>query len=549
MSPELPFIGEEGVGESPVASFMAGDTKMDALLGKLHQAEKKNIIPVKEGEEIYRMHVMTSAVALVYEKLRTFIDYNEEHLLRKNAIFRILKRRFIEPSKIQKIADNLIKELISAGYLPNEKLPESMKIKVTEILTKYLLLFHEIQERKGFQTAIKIYQWMLNIAAVELEETLAPAHHEKAYIQFLFREVRKRIIIEDPAVDEHHRELYFYIAVHRSLVKSDRPMLNYLLLKLFYPEWQAQYEFLIPQMAENIDEIKKQLDEPIDHKLVRRLLKRIRRFGTMTMILRQIIESPNTDQSRLSEIDYLSQRTREITLETYKQVRKKLKTAITHAIIYVFLTKMVLAFILEIPFDLLVYGRLHYFSIFVNVTFPSLILIFIALSTKTPSEKNTEAMTEGVISMLSSEPAKAEYLKPPKKRSLFTRTLFNIIYVVVFLIPFYIIIIALRTLDFSILSIGLFLAFLSIVSFFGTRIRTYAKDLFVMEKKETLGSEIVEFFTQPILRLGKWLSLNFSKINVFAMFMDFIIEAPLKLILQVLEEWFGYFKEKKEDMY
>lgn len=545
---DIPFIDDSAHGVPSIPLF-SPDTKMDKLLGSLSNAQKKNVIKVKEGEDVFRMHVMTSAVSFVYEKLRTFIDYNEEHLLRTNAIYRILKRRFIEPTKIQKIAENLIKELIGAGYLPNEKLPESMKVTVSEVLSKYHLLFNEIQERKGVQVALKYYKWMLNLAAIELEEILAPSYHEKVYIRFLFEEAKKRIIIEDNEITDDQKELYFYIAVHRSFVKSDRGMLNFLLLKLFYPNWFGDYNSLIPEFAQHIDEISKQLDEPIDHKLVRRLMKKLRRYSMMVRVLRSAIEAKDTDVTKLNELPYLEQRIKDMTLRYYKEVRTKLRTAVTQAIIYVFLTKMVLALLIEVPFDYLIFGQLHYFSIIVNITFPSLLLVFIAITTSSPTEKNTQVMVKGIIDMLSGAPVKPEYLKPLKKRTLFTRTVFNILYVIFFTLPFLAIIYVLRLLDFSSLSIILFLAFLSIVSFFGTRIRSYSQDLVVIPQKETLSSEFVEFFSTPILRFGKWLSLNFSKINIFAMFLDFIIETPLKLFLQVLEEWFGYFKERKDDVF
>jgi hypothetical protein len=55
--------------------------------------------------------------------------------------------------------------------------------------------------------------------------------------------------------------------------------------------------------------------------------------------------------------------------------------------------------------------------------------------------------------------------------------------------------------------------------------------------------------TLPFIRLGRFLSLNFSKVNIFVFILDFIIEAPLKIVLQAIEEWLAFFKEKKEDIY
>ena len=44
-------------------------------------------------EEKIKVHQVSSKVAFLYEKLRNAVDYQEEHLLRKIAIERILKRR------------------------------------------------------------------------------------------------------------------------------------------------------------------------------------------------------------------------------------------------------------------------------------------------------------------------------------------------------------------------------------------------------------------------------------------------------------------------
>src|SRR5665647_255025 len=65
-----------------------------------------------------------SKVAFFYEKIRNAIDYEEDHLLRKNAIIRILKRQIVIEGVLIKnintpeISKHLMSELIRAGYLP-----------------------------------------------------------------------------------------------------------------------------------------------------------------------------------------------------------------------------------------------------------------------------------------------------------------------------------------------------------------------------------------------------------------------------------------------
>jgi hypothetical protein len=48
--------------------------------------------------------------------------------------------------------------------------------------------------------------------------------------------------------------------------------------------------------------------------------------------------------------------------------------------------------------------------------------------------------------------------------------------------------------------------------------------------------------------VGKWLSNNVSKVNIFVFIFDFIIEAPFKVFVNVAEEWTRYVKERKDEI-
>jgi hypothetical protein len=87
-----------------------------------------------------------------------------------------------------------------------------------------------------------------------------------------------------------------------------------------------------------------------------------------------------------------------------------------------------------------------------------------------------------------------------------------------------------------------------VVSFFAFRLRQSALEYVVIEKRERFSTVFFDFLLLPILRAGQWLSRSIAHLNVFMFFLDFIIEAPLKIFLAVLEEWFAFMKEKKEEL-
>lgn len=524
--------------------------KLANLLDNLYSADAKDRIVKKEGEELIKVNIMTSAIAFMYEKIRTIVDYNEEHLLRKSAIFRILKRRFLEGGDYFKTAENLIKELISAKYLENNKLPETKIIEVAQVIEKYDLLYTGIEDQKGLKDALGLYNWILNIAACEIEEVIVPANKTKVLVRFMYEEIKARIeIVSHEKISEEEENLQIFLAVNRSLVKSDKPMLEYLILKMWHSDWKNDYQLFLPQFIEQVYAIKDEINQQINHRLANKLLQFCRRYAMMMIILRDVIYDDFKNAQALTENPkLLESKIRAVCQDKYAETKSRLKTHILRAIIYVFLTKMLLALILEIPFDMYILHTFSWTAALVNVTFPPLLMVLIAITIRTPSSKNTDVMIKGILNILEGDSGEIQYIREQKRRNWFVWSLLNFLYLLSFLIPFALIIYFLNYIQFSILSILLFVVFFSIVSFFGVRIRNSARELRVLKKKENIFGDLFDFFTLPFIRMGRFLSLNFSKINIFVFILDFLIEAPLKIILQGIEEWLAFFKEKKEDL-
>src|SRR3989338_3749235 len=73
-----------------------------------------------------------SFLAFFYEKMRNAVEFREEHLIRRAAIERIIKRRLILNENGRDIAEPLIKELLWARYYENNTLGEE---KISQVQT------------------------------------------------------------------------------------------------------------------------------------------------------------------------------------------------------------------------------------------------------------------------------------------------------------------------------------------------------------------------------------------------------------------------------
>ena len=102
----------------------------------------------KDVEKI-KLSKMISKLGFFYEKFRNAIDYNEEHLIRRNSLERFLKRQLVllQEKRSSKISKALIYEFIRAKYLPNDELPETFIEEVAKPIEKYI----EIIEYTNYQ--------------------------------------------------------------------------------------------------------------------------------------------------------------------------------------------------------------------------------------------------------------------------------------------------------------------------------------------------------------------------------------------------------------
>ena len=145
----------------------------------------------KQGVSTIHVDEVALRVAAFYEQIRTIVDWKEEHLMRRAAIIRKLKRRFLDLelnnfSEKNDVAESLVFELIRGGHFPNDKIEESKINDIQEIIKKYVFILKNNPENKEGRAGLQFYNWLVEVAACEIEETLAPPIKEIALINFMF---------------------------------------------------------------------------------------------------------------------------------------------------------------------------------------------------------------------------------------------------------------------------------------------------------------------------------------------------------------------------
>jgi hypothetical protein len=206
--------------------------------------------------------------------------------------------------------------------------------------------------------------------------------------------------------------------------------------------------------------------------------------------------------------------------------------------------------LVEIPYEVFAYGNVRYLPLSINIVFPPFMMWIIGMSTRIPGARNTE----GILNRLSTVVYKSDehnvqtfsVISVSRNNSL--SAIFGFIYLILFFLVFGGLYYLLTLLNFSFFAILVFFFFLSLVILFGYRVRYNAVQLKIDAEGETFIEHLGSYLTLPFLNFGFYLSKGLAKINFLSVILDFLIEAPLKSIIEIFEEWTTFIKEKKEEI-
>ena len=323
-----------------------------------------------EGEPI-AVHAAVTRASSLYENLRNAIDYRDEHLLRKGAIARILRRRLTLHTDIEEISIALLRELVAAGYLPNTSLPESLAKKVAMIIGRYDVL------RRCRTASDAHYAWLYGVTVAELDELFDADAERRSLSFFLYERLAESVALSKEEMDPQERHLQIYIACIRAFQKAEDDTLSLTLLRGHFPEWTTPEVWIqAPQeIAYRLVGIESLIRRTLRHHWSVKFLQAVRPYA---VALRAIVDVVSKDGGYdLSRLDNPEKCQKEVAVVADAQMshaRSRLRRGVGRAIVYLLLTRIVLGIIrilfgvaFGIPVESIVYGEIDRYSFFINI--------------------------------------------------------------------------------------------------------------------------------------------------------------------------------------
>ncbi len=514
-----------------------------------------------KGGVMIHVDEVASRIAAFYEYIRTVIDWKEEHLMQRAAIIRKLKMRFFDLemnnfSGAGGIAEPLVLELIRGGHFPNDKIEESRIGEVQRVIDKYVFILKNSPEKKSGKAGLRFYNWLLEVAACEIEEILSPAIRERALIDYMFVLMKEKIKVSEALYQKgllkpDDTDVQIYVAVQQALFKLDKPIISYNLIKYKYPNWTGSEQKSVFRITENIYKIWEKVEETLDNPAGKKFYSVCEKYDTPYLLLGDVLSQndPATIGRDIKEPAILEDLLRTAYKKRLSTLKSRLRRAAVYSTISIFVTKILTLIILEILLAELFVGHLDFLRLIADVLIPTGLMFVLVSTIKRPSEKNLSiALMETMKIVYENEQKDTYEIKTHKKRNMATKFVLSLMYVLGAAVSFGFIIWIFYDFGFPIHSIIINIIFIALILFAGLAVRKRALELTMEDGREGVLSFLSDILFLPVVGMGRWISNKWKRYNAIAAFFNALIDMPFSAFVEFIEGWRYFMKEKKEEI-
>ncbi len=471
------------------------------------------------------------AVARAYEAARNALEYRAEHLVRRAAIERILKRELVLAVEPDTMADHLDQELSWADYTGESEEQQRLRNLIVSTIRKYQFFISD----SGLSR-----EWLTGVLSAEIENLLNPNPDYNHFSKLGYAYMRRKFNLNNIDVD-----LPLAIAIERVMNQSDDQGVSFRLFLLI----QSQSH------EDPMEAIKKAYEiylQSKNSKLTAKLSNIVKKNVGPVILLRDMyFTNPEEFVLALAEKEGFDKMAGLVFNEQVYRMKGRIATATVRSLIYIFLTKMLFILILEVPISKFTRDGVDWMAMGINLALPLALMWFLAGTIRLPGKYDKEKLLKEswqISRELSS--ATVDEIKLTFKRSkmgeIVTRV-FYVLYAVFFMAIFFLILWLLRLVHFGIIDMLIFLFFTSVVSFFAYRIRQ-SLILYKVSSGRNREENLVDMMLLPLVVAGSAVSKEVARLNFLIFIFDFILEAPLKSILRFVDGWFEFLSIKKEEV-
>lgn len=525
------------------------------------QSAKKAVTPIHVDE-------IASHIARFYEQVRKVIDWKEDNVLRRSAIERALKRTlFLKLTGVSlrpdidtyRVAFSVTSDLIRGGHLPNDEIPLEQVTLVDAVLKKYLyILRHAVfptNDMLPLKRQINFTYFIIELAAVDIEELLTNPVKERVLLQAMTQTLADRIgIIPKEGINDADKQTHVFIAASRTLFDLDDSYIIAQLLRFTYPDrWFSADEELMKELATEVPRIWIESGSILEHRISRQLYTIAERVDTVYMLLGDVLdeykESPEELKALMQDKARFSEAISAAYSKRYTSLKSRLMRLAIFSTLSVFLSNWATFFIVEIPLAELFYEGFNLFTTLVDFIVPTVVMFaLVSIIRPPPKENEARVLTTVYQFVYGDEKKKLYHVYMKRKRNTALSLIVAVLYLTLMFgvlggvgYVFYISSMPITSVIFDTFTIAL-------TFFAAVGIRNKSKELSV-DDKTPVWEFFLDMLSVPIARIGSFLAAKWKEYNIIAIAFTFLVETPMVVVFDFIENLSQYLKERRAELH
>ncbi len=511
------------------------------------------------------------SVGKFYEKIRKVIDWKDENALRRGAITRAFKRKLIGQfyglnqkytrETNRQLASEFVFELMRSGYFDN-KLINTFKVQqVEEILFKYAQILialnlqkQTVTKRKDLKQKIKFQTWILQIASCEIEDCLAPAFKEEALAKMMIDVLQKRIkVLPREKLSALEEKKIILMSVWRALFGADDYLVAYKLIVFEHQNLLRAENFIPDKLLEEFFQAQNKINQDLNSKTNRNFLRLANKYDAAFRLIGDITDkiAPTKLEEAKSvwqDEEKIEKLYNQIYQDRYKSLKRRLLRTSFWTTLSILVGNAFSVVAIEGPVAYLLGLDFGWFSIIMDILIPTFAMFLLVMMIRPPDKKNQPIVWQEILKI--GQKSEKEDVYEIRIRSRGDKKLVHgIFYFFVFVagafgLWFFYFIFDLVGMPWT--SIYLNIVYITMVVSASLGIRHQASEITIYEKS-SLFDFILDIFSIPLARIGRWFSRKWKEYNIFSIFFSVLIDTPLSFFISFIEDWREFLREKKAE--
>ena len=215
----------------------------------------------------------------------------------------------------------------------------------------------------------------------------------------------------------------------------------------------------------------------------------------------------------------------------------------------VFLSNWVTFFIVEVPLAKLFYEGFNLFTAFIDFLIPTAVMFVLVIIIRPPAKTNRRKVLEAVNSIVYQYGKKRYFeIRINKKSHSILKGTMMLLYLFMTWLVFTITAATFYFAGLPITSVVFDTFTIALTVFAAVIIRTRSKELSI-DEKTTIHEFVLDMISVPIAKVGSFIAAKWKEYNVVEILFNYLVESPFVAIVDAIEEWSQFLKDRKAELH